>query len=136
MCRSVEDVVKRLKRGDEIIVCWLDAAEYELPSSEIPTPLPNHCVETRQEERGEFICVQKGRFSGEPFLIYVLKRLDDKPRLTSVPLSIVYRIVVLEKKFPRKTIKLESYIQKSFRKRIQHFSDGVVKYYRLRWKEV
>jgi len=125
---EVEKVLSKLKRGDLIKIYWLDASESELPR-EMDPPLPNHVVETRVEEVGEFLCVQRGRFSGDPHLIYVISRMDGRARIGSIRLCDIYRIQVYDEKKRRKA---SMEVSKTRRRSIRRFGNGVVKYYRYR----
>lgn len=135
----MEDVIKRLKRGDLIEVYWFDASESRLPKNvSKQVPLPNHVIETRIRELGEFLTVQVGRFSREPWLIYTVKEVDEEPYITAVRLSDVYRIKVYEEKMFKKAGAQKTSIKGSprlFRKKVQRFADGTVKYYRSKGRK-
>ncbi len=127
----VEKALTKLKRGDLVKVCWMDASESEVPNLG-ETLIPNHNVETRVEEYGEFVGVQLGKFSKEPHLIYIVKRVDKRPRLSSVPLKLVYHIAACKEKTIRKAcLSTDKTSSVDFRRDVvQRFGDGSVKYRR------
>mgnify|MGYP007109749213 CR=1 FL=1 len=115
-------VLQRLRRGDFLKIYWFDASE----SDNVDVgrlPLPNYNVETRQEEFGEFVCIQNGKQSGDPHLIYIIKRVNGKARIGSVRLCDIYRLEILGDKAAKKAAKPQRHLYTRI------FPDGSVKYY-------
>jgi hypothetical protein len=128
--KEVERILRALKRGDLIAVHWLDANESRILSDYFSGgELPNHTVETRVVEYGEFVCVQRGDFSGEPHLIIIKERMDGEVKTCSILLSNIYNIERFDKSTRKKNGSFSS-LQVHRRKRTRRFSDGSTKIYR------
>jgi hypothetical protein len=130
------EIVRKLKPHDRFEIEWIDASKSDVLN--IDLPLRNHTVETRQEEMGYFLCLQKGETWRDPHLVYCL-RITDKNnpgagqwQVTSVPVALIKRITPLTKKEVlrlQKTGKGGRRVRsRRYRRHTQRFSDGSVKF--------
>jgi len=130
------DILHKFKIHDRFEIEWVDASESHVPS--INLPLANHTVETRQQEMGYFLCLQKGDTWHDLHLIYYLKSVDrdgcgpGQWHITSVPVYLIKRIVPLTKKEALKESKNGEWLRRMrsrrHRRHTQRFSDGSVKF--------
>ncbi len=57
--------------------------------------LPNYYVETRRRTTGSFLCLQKGKFTDEWYLILELDHTEDLgTSIRSIPLCLIYNIII------------------------------------------
>jgi len=146
---AIIEILRSLKTGDRIEVWWADASEGDVKS--LALPLPGHNVETRQHEIGWFVGLQKGDTWRDIHLIFQTRRTDiegPSPRfkITSIPfaricpqcglevLMLVKRLRLLEdgkearKQAENKDEPSPPSRPRRYRKRVQRFRDGSVKY--------
>lgn len=133
---GILEVLRKLKPHDRFEIEWIDASESRVPR--IDLPLANHTVETRQQEMGYYLCLQKGDTWHDLHLIYYLKSVDKDSRgpgqwhVTSVPVYLIKRILPLTKKEALKELKNgeggRRVRSRRHRRHTQRFSDGTVKY--------
>ena len=126
MSESINAVLQKLKRFDQISVAWIDASQSSNVS--IAGKIPNHAVETKVISDGRFLGVQTSDYYKEPHLL-VLKDCSDSSRGTvqSIPVVLVKKILVFGK-IPLLIKKGSRGGATTFRIR---YADGVVKTVRI-----
>ena len=132
----VMEVIRALKPHDRFEIEWMDASEIDVLN--IDLPLKNRAVETRREEMGYFLCLQKGDTWHDLHLVYCLRITDQNNpgagqwHLTSVPVSLIKRITPLTKKEALRRQKSGrqplTFKSRRHRRHTQRFSDGSVKF--------
>jgi hypothetical protein len=134
----IEAIAQKLKPHQAFEIEWIDASESDVTS--VLLPLPDHNVETRHQEIGWFVTLQKGASWRDLHLIYIIRILDaDTPtkryRVESIPLVLAKRIVPLDVKQALKAIKRASAAANTasarprhHRRHTQRFNDGSVKH--------
>lgn len=133
---TILELLRKLKPHDRFEIEWIDASISNV--LRIDLPLANHTVETRQQEMGYFLCLQKGDTWHDLHLIYYLKSVDKQGhgpgqwQVTSVPVYLIKRIMPLTKKEALRRSKNgkgpPTMKSRRHRRHVQRFRDGSTKY--------